>query len=163
MRRTSPPFILAALLSLILFGCSPKEPADPAALRTTFASENQRFMAAFARRDPGALAQLYAEDAQVYPPNAAPVAGRPAIQELWRGFLESPVGRIELTTTEAEGSELSAWETGRYTLLGANGSTVDEGKYVVVWRRQGDLWKIYRDMWSSNMPAAAPATRDTTR
>jgi len=32
------------------------------------------------------------------------------------------------------------------------GSTMDEGKYIVIWKREGDGWKLYRDMWSSDSP-----------
>jgi ketosteroid isomerase-like protein len=50
------------------------------------------------------------------------------------------------------GNGETAWEDGRYTLLGTNGSTMDDGKYIVVWKHEADGWKMYRDMWSSNSP-----------
>jgi ketosteroid isomerase-like protein len=34
---------------------------------------------------------------------------------------------------------------------------MDVGKYIVVWKRDGADWKIYRDMWSSNSQPQAPA------
>ena len=41
---------------------------------------------------------------------------------------------------------------------------MDEGKYIVIWKREPGGWKIYRDMWSSNSPrqagsAGTPAAR----
>ena len=46
-------------------------------------------------------------------------------------------------------------ETGKYvTTISAGGTTItDEGKYVVVWRREGRGWKIIRDIFNSDKPA----------
>jgi len=127
-------------------------------LKSEIEAANGRFADAFARRDVAALGSLYATDAQAFPPGVAPVAGRASIQDMWKGFLAMPVGRIQLRTVEVDGNGETAWEEGRYTLVASNGSTMDEGKYVVIWKHQPDGWKLYRDMWSSNSPQqAAPA------
>jgi hypothetical protein len=28
---------------------------------------------------------------------------------------------------------------------------IDEGKYVVVWKRVGGQWKLHRDIWTSSV------------
>jgi ketosteroid isomerase-like protein len=77
---------------------------------------------------------------------------------MWKGLLSMPVGRLQLRTVEVDGNTETAWETGRFTLVGSNGSTMDDGKYIVVWKHEPDGWKLYRDMWSSDSPQqAAPA------
>src|SRR5439155_27228766 len=91
------------------------------------------------------------------PPGAGPVAGRIAIQDVCEVVLGSSVARVPLETVEGHGKPSPAWETGRYTLIAKDGSTMDAGKYIVVWKHDDAGWKIYRDMWSSNSPPQAPA------
>jgi ketosteroid isomerase-like protein len=38
-------------------------------------------------------------------------------------------------------------------LLGAGGTEADRGKYIVIWKNQGGLWKLHRDIWNSSKPA----------
>jgi ketosteroid isomerase-like protein len=32
---------------------------------------------------------------------------------------------------------------------------LDEGKYVVIWKRHQGKWKLHRDIWTTSMPAPA--------
>ena len=32
----------------------------------------------------------------------------------------------------------------------------DIGKYVVIWKRQGDDWKLHIDIWNTNSPLPTP-------
>lgn len=148
--------LLAAALALA-GGCAKDRRTDIAELKTAIESAGIRFSEAFARRDVSALGQLYTADAHAYPPGMAPVEGRAAIQDMWKGVLALPVGRIQFTTLEVDGNGETAWETGRYTMVGSNGGTMDEGKYIVLWKRETDGWKLYRDMWSSNSPQQVAA------
>ncbi len=150
---------MVALLALIGIAgaCASEKGRDHAALKATLEAERARFSEAFSHRDPSAIGHLYAEDAEVFPPGVAPVAGRRAIQELWKGALAMPVARIQFETVEVDSNPATAWETGRYTLIATNGSTMDVGKYIVVWKRDGAGWKMYRDMWSSDSQPQAPA------
>jgi ketosteroid isomerase-like protein len=139
-------------------GCAKDRQKEIETLKSQIEAVNVQFADAFARRDVAALGSLYATDAQAFPPGLGPVAGRASIQDMWKGFLAMPVGRIQLRTIEVDGNGETAWEEGRYTLVGQNGATMDDGKYVVIWKHQPDGWKLYRDIWSSNTPQqAAPA------
>jgi ketosteroid isomerase-like protein len=56
-----------------------------------------------------------------------------------------------------EGDETQAVEIGRYELFAAHSNgdriRVDDGRYLVVWRKEGDSWRIYRDMFNRHQPA----------
>lgn len=147
--RWTPVLLCVAILSA---GCAKNRSQDVAALKSTIESVNARFAEAVSRRDVAAIGQLYAAEAQAYPPGLAIVSGRPAIQDMWKGLLSMPVGRLQLRTVDVDGNGQTAWETGRFTLVGTNGSTMDDGKYIVVWKHEPDGWKLYRDMWSSDTP-----------
>jgi ketosteroid isomerase-like protein len=44
-------------------------------------------------------------------------------------------------------------ELSTYEMTDLNGIKIDEGKILVVWKNTKDGWKMYRDMFSSNLPA----------
>ena len=125
--------------------------------RTAITEANARFEQALSRGDTAALAAMYTADAQVLPPNGAPVRGPADIGAFWAGAIQSGLRSGKLQTLDTEtGGDLTI-ETGHYQLVlrpEGGAELTDEGKYLVVWRRQADgAWKIHRDMFSSNLPA----------
>ncbi|MGE5180031.1 MAG: YybH family protein [Bacteroidota bacterium] len=149
---------LALLLVASLPGCAPATKHEgPAEVRSAIEASNKQFTDAFSRRDAAAIGLLYAEDGEVLPPGATPLDGRDAIVTMWQSVLALPIAGLQRQTTEVGVGEDSAWETGRYTMTAPNGSTSESGKYVVIWKHDEAGWKIYRDIWNSNTPAAVPA------
>ena len=83
--------------------------------------------------------------------------GRDSIAAFFAPLLTPAFKSLHLETTEAGGSGDVAYAVGNLTLVAGDGSTADRGKYLILLKRQSDGgWRLYRDMWSSNMPAAAP-------
>jgi uncharacterized protein (TIGR02246 family) len=120
------------------------------AIKTT----NDAFLAAVERGDAAGMADVYTDDGAVLPTNAGIIRGKPAIQAFWQAALEGLGMRgATLATVELELQGDTAVEVGEYTIKGEGGSTVDEGKYVVIWRRQGDQWKWHRDIFNTSRPA----------
>ena len=149
---------VAAMALAMVAGCAPAEKrVSSDEVRSAIEASNQQFMDAFSRRDAAALGLLYAEDGQVLPPGAPPLEGREAIVTMWQSILALPIAAIQLQTAEVGVGDDSAWETGQYTITGNDGSTTETGKYIVIWRRGEAGWKMHRDIWNSNAPAAAPA------
>jgi ketosteroid isomerase-like protein len=112
----------------------------------------RRFVAAYNQGDAPGLAAFYTQDGQIMPPNAEVAAGPLALEALFRSFWDAGDTVIELETVEAEGSGDIAYEVGKYTLSGKLGKVNDLGKYIVVWKKVGGQWKLYRDIFNSNMP-----------
>ncbi|KPK83136.1 MAG: hypothetical protein AMS25_01170 [Gemmatimonas sp. SM23_52] len=109
-------------------------------------------MAAFASSDAAALAALYTQDGKLLPPSSDVVAGTAAIQGFWQNVMEAGVARAQLTTEEAMGFDDTAFEVGRYSLYDSAGNTIGQGKYIVIWKKTEDGWRLYRDIWNSSMP-----------
>jgi uncharacterized protein (TIGR02246 family) len=146
--------ILAVLLGAI--GIAALASAQPKAdLKAQIEKANAAFVAAFAKGDAAAIAQMYSSDAQVLPPNSEIVSGTEAIQSLWKGAVDMGAKAITLKATETEQhGPAIAHEVGTYTMTGADGKEIDRGKYVVIWKREGNAWKIHRDIWNTSLPAA---------
>lgn len=120
-------------------------------LEGAIGAENKRFMRAFAVGSSEGVAKLYTEDAEIMPPGAETLTGRDAIAGFWEQVMTSSgVARADLETRELEGHGDTAVEIGQYTLVNAEDQVMDQGSYLVVWRRDGDHWRLHRDIWNSD-------------
>jgi len=111
---------------------------------------NNRFMEGFVKEDASILASVYAEDAVVFPPDAAMVQGKKAIEEFWGAVIASGVKGV-LTTVElvSSGEYLHERGTGILTIHPLGGTPSEQKiKYVVVWKRTAEGWKNYWDIWN---------------
>jgi uncharacterized protein (TIGR02246 family) len=114
---------------------------------------NQQFMVAFGQRDAAAVAELYARGAQLLPPHSDFVTGAEAIRQFWQGAMDMGIRQAKLETVEVESTDNTAVEVGRVTLFVEGGKQADAGKYLVVWKKEGGSWKLYRDIWYTSQPA----------
>ncbi len=119
---------------------------------------NAAAMEAFRRKDAEQIAAGFSTDGRFLAPNLPIAVGRAEIAALWRQMLALP----NVTATWAAGhveAALSgdlAYEIGTYTLAfdAENARAEDQGKYVVVWRKDQGVWKIAADIINSDKPIA---------
>jgi uncharacterized protein (TIGR02246 family) len=119
---------------------------------------DEEFMRLLASGDVKQLtANFYAEDAQFLPPNHAVIVGRPAIQQALEALIAGGLYKIVLRTDKIETAGDFAYGIGRHQLAikTASGAEIhDEGKYLVVYRRQQDgQWRAVADIFNSDLPA----------
>jgi uncharacterized protein (TIGR02246 family) len=142
--------VTIALGVLLAAGSAAGQAGGP---RAAIEAANAKFSADFAKGDAAAVASHYSPTAWAFPPNGEITKGREAIAKLWKGAMDAGVKEVKLTVLEVEGHGDTAHEVGTYVLSGEGGKTLDTGKYVVVWKRQGGQWKLHRDIWNTSMPA----------
>ena len=120
-------------------------------VRARIAQANERFEETFGRQDAAAMAALYTEDGQLLPAGSGIVEGTAAIGRYWQGVFDAGLTGAELETLDvfagADGE--TATEVGRYRLTGA-GHDADVGKFVVIWQRTPEGWKLHRDIWTTD-------------
>jgi uncharacterized protein (TIGR02246 family) len=147
-------FIAATLLLLPLAPVAAASEAGDAVERM-----NERFMAAFNKGDIESVAEMYADHATVLPPDAQMVEGRQAIRKFWQGAVDAGYRNLELAAVRVDAlGDAAAREIGRFGVdAPAKGGGMQrlEGKYVVVWTRDGDDWKLDSDIWNADHPPAA--------
>ncbi len=147
-------------------GCAKTAPPpDTAADKTKLEADALSWFDAFAKADSEGLANLYAEDALVMPPNAPPVNGRPAIKT-YLGAMASTTkaAGMSLKNGSVTGSDVCGdlgWISGTYSVQDSSGTTIDSGNYMSVHHRTNGSWLYIRDIWNSDRPlaAAAPAPK----
>ena len=119
------------LAGVAVYACQPPQAEPPADVTAEIRTADDQFSAAFAAQDAAALANLYTAQAQLLPPNSDFIIGREAIQTFWQGVMDAGVAGATLTIEEAMGTDSMAVEVRRYEMSAADGSTIDEGKYIV--------------------------------
>lgn len=131
------------------------EDAATSGVRAAIEQAGVRFSEAYASGDAKAVAAFYTEDAIAFPPGGDMVKGQQAIQQMWQSTMDSGVKSLSFTVIDVGTSGDLAHETGTALMnIHEQGKdpTTASVKYVVVWKRQGDDWKLLRDIWN-DLPA----------
>jgi uncharacterized protein (TIGR02246 family) len=145
---------LAIFVSVALFALTPSAwGQDHEDAEAAIRAGSQQWAAAWNTGDAAALTALYTEDAVVMAPGAEPATGHAAIEESFRQGLEAAAGsQNKIKTLEVMTADGWAVETGTFVSDAADGSHLDHGRFVAVWKKIGDKWMLYRDIWNSSMP-----------
>jgi uncharacterized protein (TIGR02246 family) len=129
---------------------------DRAQLKETIEAVNAQFMEAVSAGDAAAVTAFYTEDATLLPPGAAMVQGLPAVRESWVASFAEGGFTLNLSTVSVDGAGEFAYEIGTWSMPAAEGEggAVEQGKYLVVWKRGADgSWKLHADIWNTSAPA----------
>lgn len=121
-------------------------PDDPETTR--IAAAGRRFVSLFALSDAAKLASCYTDDAEILSANMSPVRGRAQIESVFK-FTNRPGHTLEFQTAELDVQGATAIEIGAYVRRQGDGSTFSRGRYIIIWKRLGEEWKIHRDMFAS--------------
>lgn len=117
-------------------------------------ANNKALGAEVAAGNAAAVAKMYAKGAKLMPQHAGILKGKD-ILGFWKGAIDMGIRGAKLKTQEVElAGAGTAIEVGTYVLSAADGTVLDEGKYVVVWKKDGKAWKLYRDIFNTSRPAA---------
>lgn len=164
MKKSTSHLALAAVVVLFVSfntGCNDKagEATDAAAstfniatAKTEIIDANKEFAALFAAKDSVGLAGLYAQDAKFMMNGSPAISGRSNIQSVMSGIMNSGISRVDLVTVDVWGTENLVTEEGEVKLY-AGDTEADQGKYLVLWKKEDGKWHLFRDIFNSNLPA----------
>jgi ketosteroid isomerase-like protein len=120
-------------------------------LKDTIQAINNRYAAVLNQIGAPGARDFFADDADLLPPGPDNVKGADAIQAFWAVATEH-FQDVRLTTVDVAplGAD-AAREIGTYwgAPRAAGGEPIS-GKYVFIWRKIGDDWKIWTDIWTSH-------------
>jgi ketosteroid isomerase-like protein len=126
-------------------------------IRSEIESQLQPFMDAIKKGDAVELAAMYTEGARILPSNTEMITGRQGIQAMWQNMMDSGLKELALEILElVPMGDKDAYEIGKYRMKiePEPGVTVEDvGKYVVIWKHDGESWKLDVDMFNTNLPA----------
>ena len=127
---------------------------DLTVAKTEIEEANRNLIDLLAKGDSVGLANSYMTDAKLMTAGAPAVVGRANIQKAMSDILKSGITKMDLRTKEVFGTEDLIAEEGELILY-ANNDAVAEEKYIVLWKKEDGKWKLFRDIFNSNLPAPA--------
>lgn len=154
------PYLTGMLMvTLLIPAWSSASGQEESKLKSSIEAINGKFADAFRSGSADNLSAWYMADAQLMPPGMAPISGRDQILAYWQGAMSAGIGNVKLQTSAVSGSGNEVIEYGNYTIFAGEDFTVDQGKYIVIWKKDGSQLKIFRDIWNSDNPP--PIARST--
>lgn len=114
---------------------------------------NARFMSLFKSGNAPGLSEIYTTDSVIMPPNSNAISGRAGIAGFWQNVMNTGIKSVQLDTDTLVASGDLVCEHGNYTLFTDPGTDVDSGKFVVIWKREDDSWKLFWDVWNTSRPS----------
>jgi ketosteroid isomerase-like protein len=159
-------FLPVIAICAILFSCNSETAKIETTAAATFsldsakaaiAASNATYGSCFATGDSAAFVSHYTSDACINPSNMPKMCGPQAITAFFNGGYKMGIRGLKLTTNEVMGGKDAVVETGNYEILGDKGVSFDKGKFIVIWKEENGKWKMHRDIWNTDLPAAVPA------
>jgi ketosteroid isomerase-like protein len=133
---------------------------DSSAVKSAIDKVDKTYNQAFATGDSVLILNCYADGAVLMPPNSPVISGWNGISAFFKFSYKAGVRSVVFKTAQLFGlTDQYATEQGTYEVFDANNTILDKGKFLVVWTKTSDGWKMYRDMFSSNVPAMRPAKK----
>ena len=137
---------------LIEMKAKPAAAFDMLAARKAIEDNNKKFMDLLSKGDSIGLANLYTKDAKFMGANTESAVGRSKIQSAFAGHINAGIAKIELKTNEVWGDENMLVSEDQWKLFIKDGTEVDHGKAIVIWKKEDGEWKLFRDIFNSDLP-----------
>jgi len=142
------------LMSFLFFYC-PAQPSTNANLeeaKKAIAASNEIYFQAFAKGDSSLFIDRYAKDCWIMPPNAPTLCGVDAPREFFKTVYNNlGLRNGKLITIDIFGDGLEyVTEEGFWQSFDANNKMFDNGKFLVLWKKTPDGWKMFRNSFSSD-------------
>lgn len=129
---------------------------DLNAAKTEIQEKTKQFTKAHIIKDTAYLNSSFTEDAKVFPPNSEIVIGQKAISKLNSDWVNYGIYEFKEESTSLYGNKDYVIDEGTYYLRYGKENTIDKGKYINVWKNIDGEWKIYSNIWNTNLPIETP-------
>lgn len=124
---------------------------DQALFKKDIEKNNALYFELYAKNDDN-IVNLYTEDGCLMVPNEPAKCGKAALLKDFREtYAAGKIRGVKFTTLAIYGNgEGLITEDGTWQVLNKQGTVIDDGKYLKLWKRTEDGWKIFKDIFNSN-------------
>ena len=148
-------------LASTAFACQPADTS--ASAKQAIDAANAQWPRLTSSGHADSIAEFYAADGALMPPNMATTKGKEAIRAFFATMNVDPHPTITLRAVTVVANGPVAVETGRWNWSMPAGAKLppgmahaDSGKYIVRWAEQNGKWVIVDDIWNSDTPLPTP-------
>jgi ketosteroid isomerase-like protein len=144
--------IITIALTLVICSAVFAQKDEIAEARKAIAESNAIYFESFAKNDPSIFINRYAKDACILAPNTPMMCGGDAVANFFKvayNDIGLRGGKFITTAIYGDGKEYVT-EEGLWQSFDATGKLFDDGKFLVLWKKTPEGWKMFRDSFSSN-------------
>ncbi len=131
-------------------GLAQKKMGDPAEVEKIM-QNTANFSSFIMASDYEGIADSYTSDGKLFPNNRDIIEGRKAIIDYWTLPEGVSITHHKVMPEEIKVTGDEAWDYGYYEgrTKGRDGTESSwKGKYVIIWRKEEGVWKMYLDIWN---------------
>ena len=117
----------------------------------TILNNIKSFSKAYVNANYDELTSLYSTDAKIFPSGVDIIKGHDAIKKRWILPKGAKILSHKFIPVEIKIAKVYAYDYGYYEGASTNKEGVSstwKGKYVIVWKKVNNDWKIYLDIWN---------------
>jgi ketosteroid isomerase-like protein len=120
--------------------------------KKAIAASNDIYFQAFVKGDSSIFIDRYAKDCWIMPPNTPALRGVDAPREFFRtAYNKFGLRNGKFITIDVFGDGVKfVTEVGFWQSFDAGNKLFDNGKYLVLWKKTPNGWKMFRDSFSSD-------------
>ena len=147
--------LIPVLMLLVIAGCSSPQKETDFDLdnaKMEIDKANRNFINLFNVGDSIGLANMFTIDGKSMEPNEPAFIGRSQIQTHYSIVMKAGANKLGLITNGLWGDENMLAEEGEFTFMSSEDKLLDKGKYIVLWKKEDGMWKLFRDCYNSDMP-----------
>lgn len=142
---------VAVLAVIAVTSCAAPPVSQPS---PEIAARSAAWTTAFQANDLETLVSFYTADARMMPPGAPMTTGHDGVRAVFVPMFEAGLTG-DLESIEAVSAGDIGYNVGKYTLEASDGTLVDEGKYIEIWKLVDGEWMLANDIFNSSL--APPA------
>lgn len=129
-----------------------KKEFDIEAIKAQINKANEKYADRFTSNDSLWYIERYCKDACDFPPNEKPICGVDSLRKYFYGDGKNEPITMILKSTNIYGSKEAVVEEGIYDFPDGKGASFDKGKFIAIWKEEGGKWKLYKEIWNSDLP-----------
>jgi ketosteroid isomerase-like protein len=120
--------------------------------KKAIAESNAIYFQAFVKGDSSIFIHRYADDCCIMAPDMPALCGPTAALTFFRvAYKDAKLRNGKFITTQVYGDgETYVTEEGLWQSFDEKGNMFDNGKFLVLWKKTSQGWKMFRDSFSSN-------------
>ncbi|PCD79031.1 YybH family protein [Acetobacter orleanensis] len=140
--------IANAILPIVAYAESP-----PLSVESAIKAENTRWADAFKRGDYQAIGRLYTENGTLLQPGGKRIIGAAAITKYFtEGYAGKAPDTVTFSNFEFYGNDKVITEVSDSIVRSHDGKLKSRGKQILIFLKQGNMWKLHRDIWNDDGP-----------
>jgi len=143
--------VLALILFIVSLTISAQEYSGNGQDINKILATVKSFSEAYINADYDVLTNMYSTDGKIFPAGTDIIEGHEAIKKRWTLPKGAKIVSHKITPKEIKIIDDYAYDYGYYEGSSSNKKgivTPFKGKYVIVWKKVDDNWKIYLDIWN---------------